>query len=54
MSCKFDVYVDHLKVYIGDNSLRPCVGLERIPMNVSDDDGSEDSQQRDEHTPEHF
>ena len=43
MSCKFNVHVDHLKAYMG--SPRPWFGLEGIPMNVSDADGSEDSYQ---------
>ena len=43
MSCKFNVHVNHLKAYMGDNSPRPWVGLEGIQVNVNNDDGSEDS-----------
>ena len=51
-SRRFNVHVDHLKAYLGENNPRPWVGLDGIPVNVSEEEGPTDSYQWEEQNPD--
>ena len=51
-SPRFNVHVDHLKVYLGKTCPRPLVGLDGIPVNVSEEEGPDDSYQWEEQNPD--